>query len=258
MPGKEKNMAAPNQIARKELGGIIRLDFEKNLIEYEKKAAIIKGMFSKRNRKLKDSYYDTPDDSMVISFGIPTIRASEYLQTTTQTTTCPSAGSCTAYCYASKRAFSWFNRIAKEDYLFYLSYLEPKLFIDRVLKEIDKYELQATEQNKKLFVRIHDSGDFYDSAYMLNWFHIIESKPFIQFYAYTKEHQMFFERKDIPDNLYVIYSAGSRDDSLLSKIKASNLPIATIEKVNVHYKNDCSKNDLKALQTNTINLSWRQ
>lgn len=41
-------------------------------------------------------------------------------------------------------------------------------------------------EGKKIIVRVHESGDFYNLEYMLKWFEVARRFPEIQFFAYTK------------------------------------------------------------------------
>jgi hypothetical protein len=66
-------------------------------------------------------------------------------------------------------------------------------------------------------VRIHDSGDFFEAAYLLEWLDIADQFPHILFYAYTKEVLMFRELVDgeTHPNFRWVYSMGGKHDALV-------------------------------------------
>lgn len=74
------------------------------------------------------------------------------------------------------------------------------------------YELisESLPDNVKI-VRIHSSGDFFCKEYFLAWKEVAEKNPSIIFFAYTKV--LDYAIADKPDNFYVQYSYGSKDDS---------------------------------------------
>ena len=56
-------------------------------------------------------------------------------------------------------------------------------------------------RSKRSVIRIHESGDFYDQAYLDKWIGIAAALPKVTFYAYTKSHMLDFSRR--PANLIV-------------------------------------------------------
>jgi hypothetical protein len=67
-------------------------------------------------------------------------------------------------------------------------------------------------------IRIHDAGDFYNVRYINKWFEIANELPEVRFYAYTKSISLFKldAIKDIiPENMDIIFSEGSKTDSLI-------------------------------------------
>lgn len=59
-------------------------------------------------------------------------------------------------------------------------------------------------RSKIEMVRIHESGDFYDQAYLDKWFEICRNNPSKRFLAFTKSYQLDFA--ECPSNLRLIYS----------------------------------------------------
>jgi hypothetical protein len=91
-------------------------------------------------------------------------------------------------------------------------------FVPTMLSELDKLRIFHRDSGGQFAVRIHASGDFYSPQYINKWLTIIELRPGIQFYAYTKSIAMW-ERiqrlHTLPDNFRLIYSLGSSQDGLI-------------------------------------------
>jgi hypothetical protein len=125
--------------------------------------------------------------------------------------TCPSAGACGKFCYASQGTFMFgCSMVAHTRNLqFYLD--DSKAFVSRMVEDIGRIR-------KLRAFRIHDSGDFFSREYALDWFKVIEALPEVQFYAYTKMVPLFNKLKSeskVPSNLSTIYSFGGRFDHLI-------------------------------------------
>jgi hypothetical protein len=71
--------------------------------------------------------------------------------------------------------------------------------------------LDASLPKKVKVVRIHSSGDFFSREYFQAWVEMATIHPEIVFFGYTKI--MDYAVADKPDNLYLHYSFGGRDDS---------------------------------------------
>jgi len=84
-------------------------------------------------------------------------------------------------------------------------------------------------EGKKIWVRIHESGDFYNLEYLRKWINIAKKFPNVKFLAYTKAVQFVAECiGEIPKNLVIRYSIWA--DTRQEQIEiASNLglPIYT-------------------------------
>lgn len=68
-------------------------------------------------------------------------------------------------------------------------------------------------------VRIHDSGDFYDTFYANKWLTIAKAIPECLFYAYTKQVSLFKIQECggyMPPNFRLIYSYGGLEDELIN------------------------------------------
>lgn len=77
---------------------------------------------------------------------------------------------------------------------------EEKNFIKLICTYIDTNIISEVKtENKKAYIRIHASGDFYDYDYFEKWTRIAEKyrdNPSIQFVAYTKAFNILQEYKD--------------------------------------------------------------
>lgn len=151
-------------------------------------------MYLVRNSKIKKSAKRT------FNFGIPAYQSSTGMKT------CPNAGACATGCYALAGAYR-FSNVAQAFERRLTATLSDE-FIGQMLSDIDR---QRAER-----IRIHDSGDFYDEAYLDRWLSIIRARPQVEFYAYTKMVSLFKRREaDLPANFTVIYSFGGTEDRLI-------------------------------------------
>jgi hypothetical protein len=124
--------------------------------------------------------------------------------------TCPQAGACASLCYARNG-----------------TYLFPKVKaaharnLKRVLDNLDGWKLDMIAEVRKRavggYVRIHDSGDFFDDGYLSAWMEIAAAVPETTFYAYTKEVSRFKRMVEgrAPSNFKWLYSMGGKEDHLI-------------------------------------------
>jgi len=155
--------------------------------------------------------------------------------------TCPFAKDCVKFCYARKGSFIWSN--TKKAY--------EKRYL--LTKDIDLFKskmIEAITRRKATHIRIHDSGDFYNFAYINVWFQIMRENENVIFYAYTKSKILFdrLRKIDIPQNFTIIYSLGSKNDHLIneSKDRHSKIFNSELDLLKAGYIN-ASKNDLIAI-----------
>lgn len=123
--------------------------------------------------------------------------------------TCPFADKCLNFCYAKKGAYVWNNTqlaLTKR-----YNATKRNDFSELVIKFL-KAKLKRAK--KQIYVRIHDSGDFYSPDYFKKWVEIAMELPSVRFYAYTKSHS-FIRGMFYPDNLDLIFSEGSKNDELI-------------------------------------------
>lgn len=68
-------------------------------------------------------------------------------------------------------------------------------------------------------VRIHSSGDFYCKEYFLAWCEVARLNPDITFFGYTKILDYCLVK--LPDNMFLNYSYGSKDDERYNAMRVS-------------------------------------
>ena len=123
--------------------------------------------------------------------------------------TCPFAGSCFKLCYAKKGNYNFGNVQRSLTNRYEISKQEN--FVELITNELSK-----VKKDKQIYIRIHDSGDFYSPSYFQKWLEIARLNPSVRFYAYTKSHS-FIRGIDLPENLDLIYSLGSTKDELINQ-----------------------------------------
>jgi len=186
-----------------------------------------------QNAKMKKT--SKTENIRLFNFGI-----TAYKSYSTKTVTCPFAKDCIKYCYAKKGSFIWTN--TKKAY--------ERRFLITKDAELFNYKLtEAIERRKPTHIRIHDSGDFYNRDYVLQWFEIVRKFSNVVFYAYTKSKMLFDEFDFLPENFNLIYSLGSRFDNLINQDidRHSKIFQSEAELLKAGYIN-ASNNDLKAIE----------
>ena len=119
--------------------------------------------------------------------------------------TCPFAGECKKYCYASKGFFCIPSVQLKHNF---------NLAISKT-RDFELYIFDEIIINQIEVVRIHDTGDLYSKEYLAKWINIANGLPHVKFYAYTKSIPYFTDIK-LPENFTVIYSFGGIHDDLIN------------------------------------------
>ena len=185
-----------------------------------------------QNKKLKKT--SLLNNARVLNFSIPAYKDMN------GKTTCPFAKDCIKYCYAKKGNYR-FSNVKKG--------------------QQKRYELTKTNNFIKIMnanillerpthVRIHDSGDFYSIKYLNKWMQIAKDNKDVIFYAYTKSIQ-FFKGLQLPKNLKIIFSEGSKKDDLINTLKDRHARIfKSVGKLLKAGYIDASNNDLNAITTN--------
>lgn len=196
-----------------------------------------------QNKKMKKS---SNKDVIVFNFGIPAFKSDTGLLT------CPQAGKCAAGCYAKSGAYLWKPvRNAYENRL--------KATLSTNFVELVSAELLKIKVIKKIYVRIHDSGDFYSSEYYSKWDRIMRLFPNVQFYAYTKMVKMFnlyqkFEA--LPSNFTLIYSYGGKQDEAINENDRHSKVFESTEELESSGYVDVSHDDLLIFTTKKVGLVY--
>lgn len=178
--------------------------------------------------------------SHIWQFSLPAFKAAVVVKgKLTTLKSCPSAGECARFCYASQGTFIFnCSMIAHTRNLqFYLD--DKEAFIARLIQEI------GARKKIKAF-RIHDSGDFFSREYALDWFRIVSALPHIQFYAYTKMVPLFNKLRGeglIPSNLSMIYSFGGIHDHLIKDSDRHSKVFSSYEEMIAAGYHDTSETD---------------
>lgn len=185
-----------------------------------------------QNDKMKKT--SKKENIRLYNFGI-----SAFKSHSTGAVTCPFAKDCIKFCYARKGSFIWSN--TKKAYeKRYLLTKEPYLFKAKIT--------EAIKRRKATHIRIHDSGDFYNRNYILQWFEIMRQFEDVTFYAYTKSKMLFDEFEFLPPNFTVIYSLGSRFDNLIDQESDRHSKIFySLEELEKQGYINASNNDLNAI-----------
>lgn len=154
--------------------------------------------------------------------------------------TCPNAKNCISGCYARMGAYIWSN-VSKKHHENYEA-TKREDFVMRAVTEI--------KHIKADFVRVHDSGDFYNKEYLEKWLKIAKMLPCVKFYAYTKMVTMV-KSVSIPSNFTIIFSMGGTEDNLINTNKDRHSKVFNDISTMPSKYIDASMDDMRALTQNT-------
>jgi hypothetical protein len=129
--------------------------------------------------------------------------------------TCPFAGECKRFCYAKKGNYCFKNVKTKHENNRLASLSSS--FEEQINLELLALRAKAKKKGLKLFIRLHDTGDFYNVEYIAKWARIIESNSDVEFYAYTKSWILVERNLKALPNWVMIPSEGGLLDSQLGK-----------------------------------------
>jgi hypothetical protein len=152
--------------------------------------------------------------------------------------TCPGASACRAICFAKQGTYRF--KGVKRTRLANLEASQTEGFVADVLAGLAR-------RRKVNAVRVHDSGDFYDQAYLDKWYEIARNRPDMVFYAYTKSlHLDLWTHK--PDNFRLVQSLGGRRDGLVDLTKPHSRIFSSHEAREAAGYEDGNANELPALE----------
>lgn len=121
--------------------------------------------------------------------------------------TCPYATiECSRFCYAGKAETAYPDVLPAR--LAHLEMSRQDNFVERMIFTIDTELMRPKNKTRKIVFRIHESGDFYNKAYVDKWVEIMRhyrNNKKIVFVAYTKSLK-FFEGEDLPKNFFLLAS----------------------------------------------------
>jgi len=182
-----------------------------------------------QNSKLKKT--SKHFNKRVFNFGLPAYKSN------TGKVVCRMADECIKFCYAQKGAYIWSNVSPAFEKRLQISMQDN--FVDLMVAEIKKKKVE--------YVRVHDSGDYYDKRYLAKWFKIAELLPNVRFYSYTNEIGMIKKSKDIPKNYDFIFSGSGKQRDLIDKNTDRHTKIFDgLESLKKDKYTDCSNYDLYA------------
>lgn len=178
----------------------------------------------------------------LFNFGIPAFKSETGL------TTCPNASRCAVGCYARTGTYRF-----KKSIKAYEERLAATLRDDFALVMAAAIK-QKLKRNKKVMIRIHDSGDFYNESYLMTWCKIMDGLPEVKFYAYTKQVSLMKKFKALcllPENFTIIYSYGGKEDALINTWgDRHSLVFETNEQLKAAGYVNTTENDMNALGKN--------
>jgi len=187
-----------------------------------------------QNAKMKKTSKE--NKAKILNFSIPAYK------TKSGKVTCPFAAACVKYCYAQKGNYTRFPIVQE--------LMEKKYEISKQTN-FNSLMNEEIQKKKPTHIRIHDSGDFYSIKYLLKWVNIALDNPKVIFYAYTKSIQFFKGCINIPENMKIIFSEGSKTDELINARKDRHARIFNnIQDLNAAGYVDASANDLQAITDN--------
>jgi hypothetical protein len=76
--------------------------------------------------------------------------------------------------------------------------------------------LQKARKKKTKLVRIHESGDFFNAAYLQAWLMVAQVNPDLKFYCYSKNLPLFVGL-ELPSNFYFTASHGGKFDHMIEE-----------------------------------------
>jgi len=138
----------------------------------------------------------------VFNFGIPAYKSAS------GKLTCPMADTCVKFCYAKKGAYIWSNVKPAFEKRYELTKTDD--FVEAMNAEIRK--------KKPDYVRVHDSGDYYSTAYLKKWIQVAIYNPSVRFYSYTNMVDMML-KASLPDNYDIIFSDSGKQKHLINERK---------------------------------------
>lgn len=145
------------------------------------------------------------------NIGIPAIAGLVVDEKTKQfmvVNTCPGAGICKEYCYATRGGYVQYAASAESQArVLNYWYNDPEGFKNQVINELRR----IVKPDVKAYLRWHDSGDFFVDAYLNLAFEVAKAVPNATLYAYTKISKVA-QNRGIPENFLINFSDGAKPE----------------------------------------------
>lgn len=131
--------------------------------------------------------------------------------------TCPAAGECKKFCYASKGGYIQFpeSSMAATRIINYIMN-DYEGFKNQLISKLNSLVKYNSRKDLKVVLRWHDSGDFLSPKYLDLAFDIAKATPEVLHYAYTKQIPLIKSKQnEIPKNFKIVFSKGGIFDELI-------------------------------------------
>jgi hypothetical protein len=165
--------------------------------------------------------------------------------------TCPCAGDCKKYCYATKGMYRVHADVCKARWDRIKALINSGKFAIETAREI------AAMRKKPTAIRINTEGDLYSASYFRQIIDLCKLVDGIQVYLYTKSVNLVKSNigQGLPSNLSVIFSFGGIQDGLIDVTKDRHCRIFdTKAELEAAGYVDVSESDLIAATTNSIKI----
>lgn len=196
-----------------------------------------------QNEKMKETMRVNPG-TVFWNFNLPAIK------------TCPSAGDCMKFCYATQGRYI-FGSVKNSMERHYLKSLQ-EWFTDVMDEEIKWRNKNARRKHCDLYIRVHDSGDYYSIAYARKWIEIAKCNPDVTFYSYTKCVSMWhhlIDNGEKPSNFHIIMSEGGKGDAKIRPDDVRAIVVNSVEDITGDMM-DATGNDMIAMKAKIIALPY--
>lgn len=135
--------------------------------------------------------------------------------------TCPAAGTCKRFCYASKGGYIQFpsSSLSSTRMINYIMN-DYEGFKSQMIRELEKAIKYRAREGKKVILRWHDSGDFLSEKYFDMAMDIAKATPNVLHYTYTKQIPLLKQKQaSMPLNFKITMSMGGIYDDLIDREK---------------------------------------
>ncbi|MFW6219628.1 MAG: GP88 family protein [bacterium] len=131
--------------------------------------------------------------------------------------TCPYAGECAKFCYATKGGYIQFpaSSLGASRVVNYLMNDEEG-FKEKLINELKSESEKNKKRGIQVVLRWHDSGDFLSEKYLQLAYDVAKETPEVEHYAYTKNVPLVRKLQEVqPDNFTFNFSFGGTEDETI-------------------------------------------